>query len=155
MSALADTGHSLESSRWSSPAISDTKLSGLLKYHGNLLSYCRMPSLPIVIRFNVLKNTGFRPAPCLVPLSMNAFDFQCMKEALCDGVIIAGRSAPHATTQTVVLHQPLIILWAILAAPIRVEDRAFGEASTKQGHPQTITQFRSRLDSNQRRKIDQ
>ena len=64
------------------------------------MSNCRVFSLPIVIRFDVLKNTGLRPAPSPVPFSMNQFDFQGMKEALCDRVIVASGFAPHAPAQT-------------------------------------------------------
>lgn len=70
----------------------------------------RVPSLPIVICFDVLKNTGLRHAPSSVPSSVNKFDFQRVEGNFCDRVIIVGRSAPHATVQTVTLNQPLIAL---------------------------------------------
>lgn len=53
------------------------------------MSYRRMPSLPIVICFDVLKDTGLGLAPSAVPFAMDEFDFQCAKEAFRDGVIVA------------------------------------------------------------------
>ena len=94
----------------SSPTTSDTELSCLLKYHRDLMPDRRVPSLPIVICFDVFKDTGLGHAPSHVPFSVNQFDFQRVEEALRDGVIIAGGSAPHATAQTIALNQLLIAL---------------------------------------------
>ena len=70
----------------------------------------RVFSLPIVIRFDVLKNTGCGPAPRPVPFAVNEFDFQRMKKTLHGGVVIAGGSAAHATAQLGVFEQALIPL---------------------------------------------
>ncbi len=59
------------------------------------MSYCRMPSLPIVICFDVLNDTGLGLAPSDIPFAVNEFDFQCVKEALRDGVIVAVGGVPH------------------------------------------------------------
>ena len=74
------------------------------------MPYSRVFSLPIIIRFDVFKDTGLSHAPSQVPFSVNEFDFQGVKEALRDGVIVAGGFAPHATTQTFVPDQAPILL---------------------------------------------
>ncbi len=65
-------------------------------------------SLPIVIRFDVFKDTGLSHAPSNVSFSVNEFDFQCVKEALHRRIVITGRSASHAAAQTVSSDQLLI-----------------------------------------------
>ena len=72
------------------------------------MSNRRVLSLPIIIHFDVCKDTGFGQAPSHVPFPVNQFDFQGMKEALRDGVIIAVGLAPHATAQPVASKQSLI-----------------------------------------------
>ena len=74
------------------------------------MSDSRVFSLPIVIRFDVLEDTGLRHAPSQVSFAMNQFDFQRVKKTLRYGVVVTGRSSPHATAQAVVLYQPLIAL---------------------------------------------
>lgn len=74
------------------------------------MSNRRVFSLPIIIRFNVFKDTGFGHAPRHVPLPVNQFDFQGMKEALREGVIVAGGMAPHAPVQAMAPDQLLIAL---------------------------------------------
>lgn len=74
------------------------------------MPYRRMFSLPIIIRFNLFKNTGFGSAPCHVPCSVNEFDFQGVQEALRDRIIVAGGFAPHTTAQPVVPDQSLVLL---------------------------------------------
>ena len=74
------------------------------------MSDSRVNSLPIVIRFNVLKNTGFRHASRQVSFPMNEFDFQRVKEALRDSVIVAVGFVPHATAQPVIPNQLLVSL---------------------------------------------
>ena len=64
------------------------------------MSYRRMPSLPIVIRFDVLKDTGLGHAPSPVPFSINKFDFERVEETLRDRVIVAVARVSHATAQT-------------------------------------------------------
>lgn len=54
-----------------------------------------MSSLPIVICFDVLKDTGLGLAPSDIPFAVDEFDFQCVKEALRDGVIIAVGCVSH------------------------------------------------------------
>ncbi len=103
------------------------------------MSNRRVFSLPIIIRFNVFKDADFGLASRHVPLPVNQFDFQGMKEALRDGVIVAGGFAPHAPVQAMALDQLLIPLRTILAATISVEDRALGEAATEQGHAECVT----------------
>ena len=67
-------------------------------------------SLPVVIRFDVLKDSGFSFAPSSVPFSMNEFDFQCVEKTLNHGIIITIGFTSHAATQPVVLDQSLISL---------------------------------------------
>ena len=99
----------------------------------------RMFSLPIVIRFDVLKYSMFGNAPSCVSFTVNEFDFQCVKKALHRSVVITGRSATHAAAKTVVSNQSLIALGTILAATIRVNDCAFREVAAEQCHGQRIT----------------
>ncbi len=99
----------------------------------------RMFSLPIVIRFDVLKDSVFRHASSQVSFSMNEFDFQRMKKALHRSIIMTVGSASHAAGQTIVLDQSLISLGTILAATIRVDDRALGKVAAEQCHGQRIT----------------
>jgi hypothetical protein len=65
------------------------------------MSNRRVFSLPIVIRFDVLKDTGLGPAPSPVPFSIDKFDFERVKEALRDRVIVAVARVPHATAQAI------------------------------------------------------
>lgn len=74
------------------------------------MSNSRMFSLPIVIRFNVFKYSGFCHAPSAVPLAVNQFNFQCVKKTLGHGVVITGGSAAHAAAQTAVIDQLLVSL---------------------------------------------
>ena len=56
----------------------------------------RVFSLPIVIRFDVLKESVFRHASSQVSFSMNEFDFQRMKKALHCSIIMTVGSASQA-----------------------------------------------------------
>jgi len=44
------------------------------------MSDSRVFSLPVVIGFDVLKDSGFCLATSSVPFSVNEFDFQCVKK---------------------------------------------------------------------------
>ena len=103
------------------------------------MSDSRVFSLPIVIRLDVFKYAGIRPAPSAVPFAVNQFDFQRVKKTLSHRVVITVRSAAHAAAQTVVFDQLLIALGTILAATIRVNDRTLGKVAAEQGHGQRIT----------------
>ena len=72
------------------------------------MSYSRVFSPSIVIRFDVFKDTGLSPAPSHIPFSVNEFHFQGVKEALCNSVIITVGPAPHATAESVAPEQSLI-----------------------------------------------
>ena len=74
------------------------------------MSDSRMFSLPIVIRFDVLKDSMFGDAPSRVPFSVNEFDFQRVKKAFHRSIVITVGSASHAATQAVVPDQSLISL---------------------------------------------
>ncbi len=74
------------------------------------MSDSKVFSLPIVVRFDVFKDSGIGHIPSRVSFSMNELDFQGMKKALRHGVIIAVGFASHATAQTVALDQSLISL---------------------------------------------
>ena len=74
------------------------------------MSNRRVLSLPIVIRFDVLKDRGLGHAPSPVPFSMDEFHFERVKEALRDRVIVAVALVPHATAQTMAPDQLLIAL---------------------------------------------
>ena len=102
------------------------------------MSDSRMLSLPIVIRFDVFKDTGLSHAASLVSFSVNEFNFQRVKKTLHRGVVITGGFAPHTATQSVVLNQSLISFGTILTATIRVNDRAPGEVAAEQCHDQCI-----------------
>ena len=102
------------------------------------MSNRRVFSLPIVIRFDVLKNSGLSPAPCHVPFSVNEFNLQGMEETLRDGVIVTIALMPHATAQAIAADQLLISLRTILAAPIRVNDRGRGKVTAEQRHGEGV-----------------
>ena len=53
------------------------------------MSNCRMPSLSIVIRFDVFKDARLILTSRAIPLAVNEFDFQCMQETLRHRIIIA------------------------------------------------------------------
>ena len=74
------------------------------------MSNRRVFSLPIIIHFDVFKDTGLGQTTGHVPFSVNKFDFQSMKEAFRDSIIVAGGFAPHAPTQTMAPDQLLIAL---------------------------------------------
>ena len=103
------------------------------------MSDSRMFSLPIVIRFDVLKDSVFSDASSQVSFSVHEFDFQRVEKALHRSIVITVGSAAHAAAQAVVPDQSLIALRTILAATIRVNDRALGEAAAEQCHGQCIT----------------
>ncbi len=63
----------------------------------------RVLSLPIVIRFDVLKDSGFGHSPSSVTFSVNEFDFQRVEKALHRSIVIAIGSAAHAAAQAIVL----------------------------------------------------
>ena len=66
--------------------------------------------LAIIIRFDVLKETGLGHTSSHVPFAVNEFDFQSVKEALRHRIIITGGPAPHAPSQSVAPKQLLIPL---------------------------------------------
>ena len=74
------------------------------------MSDSRMFSLPIVIRFDVLKDSGFCHLPSRVTFSVNEFDFQRMEKALHRSIVIAIGCAAHAAEQAIVFDQALIAL---------------------------------------------
>ena len=74
------------------------------------MSDSRVFSLPIVIRFDVLKDSMFGDASSHVSFSVNEFDFQRVKKALHRSIVITVSSAAHAATKTVVPDQPLVTL---------------------------------------------
>ena len=74
------------------------------------MSDSRVFSLPIVIRFNVLKDSAFSDASSDVPFPVNELDFQRVKKTLHRCIVITVGSAPHAAAQTIVLDQSLISL---------------------------------------------
>lgn len=63
----------------------------------------RVVSVLIIICSDEFKDAGFGPSPTHVPVLVNEFDFQCVKEALRDGVIAAGSVAPHAAARPLFL----------------------------------------------------
>ena len=63
------------------------------------MSDSRMFSLPIVIRFDVLKDSMFGDASSQVSFSVNQFDFQRVKKALHRSIVITVGSASHAAAQ--------------------------------------------------------
>ena len=74
------------------------------------MSNSRVFSLPIVIHFYVLEDTGFCQPPTRVMFTVNEFDFQRVKKTLHRRIVITVGSAPHAAAQTVILDQSLIPL---------------------------------------------
>ncbi len=61
-----------------------------------------MFSLPIVIRFDVLKDSMFGDASSHVSFPVNEFDFQRVEKALHRGIVITIGSASHAAAQAAV-----------------------------------------------------
>lgn len=74
------------------------------------MSDSRVFSLPIIIRFDIFKESGFCHAPSHVSFSVNEFDFQRVKKTLHGSIVITVGSASHAATQTVIFEQSLISL---------------------------------------------
>ena len=103
------------------------------------MSESRVFSLPIIIRFNVFKDTGPSHAPHHVPLSVHKFHFQSIKEALRHGVIVAGGFVLHAPRQPVGCDQLLIALRTILTAAIGMDDRVRGKPAAEHSHDERIT----------------
>ncbi len=98
-----------------------------------------MFSLSIVIRFYVLEYPGCCHASSSVPFTVHQLDFQRVEKTLHRRIIITIGFASHAAAQPVVLDQSLISLGTILAATIRVDDRALGKVAAEQCHGQRIT----------------
>ena len=69
-----------------------------------------MFSLPIVIRFDVLKYSMFGDASSRVSLPVNEFDFQCVEETLHRGVVVTVGSTAHTAAQAVAFDQSLVSL---------------------------------------------
>ncbi len=74
------------------------------------MSDSRVFSLPIVIRFDVLKESMFGDASSHVSFAVNEFDFQRVKKALHRSIVITVGSSAHAAAQTIVSDQSLISL---------------------------------------------
>ena len=68
----------------------------------------RMFSLPIVVHFDVLKDSGCCHAPSCVTFPVNELNFQRMEETFHRSIVIAIGSAAHAAVQAIVLDQSLI-----------------------------------------------
>ncbi len=98
-----------------------------------------MFSLSIVIRFDVLKDSGCCHSSRDVPFAVNELNFQRVEKTLHCGVVVTVRFASHAAAQPVVLNQSLISLGTILAPAIRVNDRAPGEVATELRHDECVT----------------
>ena len=88
----------------------DTGLSCLLKLYRYPIPDSRMFSLPIVIRFDVLKNPGFSDTSSHISFPVNKFNFQRVEKTLHRGIVITVGSASHAAAKTVTLNQSLISL---------------------------------------------
>ena len=56
----------------------------IFKYHRYPMFNRRVFSLPVIIHFDVFKDTGFCQAPIHIPFLVNQFDFQGRKESLRD-----------------------------------------------------------------------
>ena len=66
------------------------------------MSDSRMFSLPIVVRFDVLKYSMFGNTSSRISFAVNEFDFQCVEKALHRSIVITVCSAAHAAAQAVV-----------------------------------------------------
>ena len=106
--------------------------------HWDLMPERRVFPLPIIIRFNVFKDTGLSHTSRHVPLAMHEFDFQGMKEALRHGVIVAGGFAPHTPRQPMGFDQLLIASGTILTATIGMDDRSLGKPAATHGHEESL-----------------
>jgi hypothetical protein len=60
------------------------------------------------IDFEVFKDLSFCQTSSHIPFPVNQFNFQGMKEALRDDIIVAGNFAPHAPAQIMAPDQLLI-----------------------------------------------
>ena len=72
------------------------------------MSDSRMFSLPIVIRFDVLKDSMYGDASSRVSFPVNELDFQGVKKTLHRRVVVAVGSTSHTTAQAVAPDQSLI-----------------------------------------------
>jgi hypothetical protein len=60
-----------------------------------------MLSLPIVVRLDVLKDTGLSRVSAYVSVSVYQLNFERMEKAFHCGVVVTGGFAPHAATQAI------------------------------------------------------
>lgn len=67
-----------------------------------------MFALSIVIRFNVFEYLRFSRATSRVWLSVNQFDFQCVKETLHRSIVVTDGFATHTAAQAIVVNQSLL-----------------------------------------------
>ena len=91
----------------------------------------RMLSYPVIVNLYVLE---YRRRSCRsgsITLPIEQFNFQRVKEALHSRVIVTVRPATHATTQPLLLNQPLVRRCAVLATSIRMDNGALGEAPSE------------------------
>ena len=98
----------------------------------------RMLSYPVIVNLYVLE---YRRRSCRsgsITLPIELFNFQRVKEALHSRVIVTVPPATHATTQPLLLNQPLVRRCAVLATSIQMDNGALGEAPSEQCHRQCI-----------------
>ena|SRR5690554_1462603 len=98
-----------------------------------------MPSLCVVINFYVLKYVlahGFTIHNWLV---LNRFNLHGVKEAFNAGVVPAVAFAAHALYQAMLRNQMLVVVRAVLAASVAVNNYSFRLATAPQCHLQSVT----------------
>jgi len=91
----------------------------------------RMLSYPVIVNLYVLEYRRLSCRSGSITLPIELFNFQRVKEALHSRVIVTVPPATHATTQPLLLNQPLVRRCAVLATSIRMDNGALGEAPSE------------------------
>ena len=81
-----------------------------------------VPTVSIVVHFDVFENNLPQPIPADNFLPMHHFHLQAVGEALSAGIVVAISLGAHAAKQPMLAQQTLVAERAILAAPIRMHD---------------------------------
>ena len=98
----------------------------------------RVPSPPIVERLDVEEKIGSRLLSCVVNGMMDQFAFQSTKEAFHRSVVVIAADAVHAGLNVVLAQQLLINVAGVLAALVRVMNKARARLTLINGHIQCI-----------------
>jgi len=100
---------------------------------------CTVPTLPVVVQFNILEHLSSHGLPRFESLAMDGLDLEAVKEALGASVVVAVALGAHAALKLVAGQQRLIQRRAILAPAIGVNYHALRHLPAPQSHLQGIT----------------